>query len=167
MTSGSLLITAINDRRKLLLHTYHTAQDIPLVIDSVVPMVAMYMRWINGKKLDDILSQLNDNAAYDKFDYITAAAGLIIAARHNFLVPIPESFQEDIDIHDLDGYYSYRLVIGNRAGVATQWTLFGQGKELWSKDMLHELAEAIVDTTKKQASKVLARKTKRAKRKIP
>ena len=102
MTHGCLFIRVKDEERKVVLHTYHTAQDTPLWVKEAPARFALHRGdfLLRGHKtirsridLKDSFTRYVDRG---QFEYAPSVAALIIATRPDCYEPVPPGFVKDM-----------------------------------------------------------------------
>jgi len=102
MTHGCLEITAFDDKRKILLHTYHTGMDIWKAVEGAITVQAEYHRHLaeyfpkQYKDAETCRESFKCNDLASSFGYQPSVAALVISAKPGFLKPRPDEFLKDL-----------------------------------------------------------------------
>lgn len=154
MTHGCLRVIA--NRRSMMLHTYHTGQDIPLLLplvfdvvakyyaylkrDTIVSdVVAKYHAYLKRDTIEGVLRGMLRQNATERLEHAHSAAALLIAAKPCFLEPVSPGVRRDLPSWSgIDSPYVLRIGGG-------RWRLFGQiGALLDDYDYAREIAARIL-----------------------
>ena len=146
MTHGCLIIRAKGERRRVLLHTYHTGMNIPLAVERALPFRARdrfsYLaEWYFRRRFttrERLLDMMMESAFNDGAGYAPSVAAWIISASPGLLEPVPRSFTKDLaDWSGIDA--PYRLTISEE-----EWLLRDeQGETIAAIDVRAVMVEAV------------------------
>ena len=139
-THGCLLVEA--HRRRMMLHTYHTGQDIPLLPPLVFDIVAKYhsyMMWReNNRDRDKLLDRLSRTAVFERLEHANSAAALCIAARPCYLEPVGRTRSQLASWSGIDA--PWRLKIGG-----AKWRMYDEDKALVATyDIVDEIVNRLL-----------------------
>lgn len=139
MTHGCLRVIA--NRRSMMLHTYHTGMDIPLLPPLVFDVVANYYRFVKREDstLERLIGNFVNHAAMERLEHTHSASALLIAAKPMFLEPTSPGVKRDLPSWSgIDLPYVLRIGGG-------RWRLFDEdGTLLNDYDYFREVAERIL-----------------------
>lgn len=146
MTHGCLVVRAWGERRRLLLHTYHSGMNIPHAVEQALPSrarkrVSYLAEWYFRRRYttrERLWDTLRSDALTDGAGFPPSASAWIISASPGLLEPTPWSFVKDLpEWSGVD--HPYTLAISDY-----EWILKGQhGELLAAYDVAAVMFEAV------------------------
>ncbi len=151
MTHGCIEIYKEGEKRFIRLHTYHTGDMIPELVEKAIDVLVKDKKFFIelNKDLEITEEVIRDHvtrmAATDGIDYAPCVASWLVGAYPNFLSPVPNDFLEDLPSWAGQDY-PYKLIVSE-----DEWKLYDEeGKLILEFDPTQKFIDKMVELGKKK-----------------